>query len=291
MPSRGPPSLLALRAFEAAARHLSFTEAACELHLSQAAISRHVRTLEADFGRPLFRRLYRRVELTGAGARLAAELAVGFVHIHDAVERARVGSMQRLRISVERTFAAYWLVPRLGSFTTTYPDIEIDVDSSDELGVLGRDADVAIRFLSKQARRPRGRCKRLFALEGYPVIAARKGTERHRSDKDVLTYRLLHDDDGTAWRHWFAAAGLNGYERAKHLYFDDYSLVQAALLRGQGTALSGPLYVRSQLSAKRLVRLGQTLVTFGGANANARAAFLKWMTAQADDLSRSTAVE
>jgi DNA-binding transcriptional LysR family regulator len=93
---------------------------------------------------------------------------------------------------------------------------------------------------------------------------------------------------------------LRGYEQAKHLHFDDYSLVQAAVLRRQGTALSAPLYVRSQLSAKRLVRLGQTVITFGeywvlessgGANAKARAAFLKWMSAQADDLSRSMAVE
>jgi LysR family transcriptional regulator, glycine cleavage system transcriptional activator len=186
MPSRRPPSLLALRAFEVAARHLSFTAAARELYVSQAAISRHVRTLERDFGRSLFRRLYRHVELTGAGARLASKLAVGFVQINHAVERARVRAVRRLRISVERTFAAYWLVPRLGSFTTAYPDIEIDLDSSDELRVLGRDTDVAIRFLSKQSRQLRGRCKRLFALEGYPVIAARPGIERRRSDRDVL---------------------------------------------------------------------------------------------------------
>lgn len=300
MPSRRPPSLLALRAFEAAARQLSFTAAARELHVSQAAISRHIRVLEADFGRALFRRLYRRVELTDSGRRLSQRLAVGFSQIHDAVAAARASSVQHLRISVERTFAAHWLVPRLGAFTAEYPDIQIDVDSSDEMRVLGRDADVAIRFLSTQHRRPRGRSRKLFALEGYPVVAPRRGgVSKLRSDADVLAYRLLHDDDGTTWRQWFAAAGLEGYDKAKHLHFDDYSLVQAAVLRGQGAALSSPLYMRSQLNSKRLVRLGRTLVTLGEywvlessdrANAKARAAFLKWMTVQAGALTRMTSL-
>jgi LysR family transcriptional regulator, glycine cleavage system transcriptional activator len=88
MPSRRTPSLLALRAFETAARRLSFTEAARELHVSQAAISRHVRTLEADLGRPLFRRLHRHVEMTTTGRRLADELLVGFSQIQHAVQSA-----------------------------------------------------------------------------------------------------------------------------------------------------------------------------------------------------------
>src|SRR5271170_2600716 len=101
MPPRRAPSLLALRAFEAAARRLSFTEAARELHVSQAAISRHVRALEADLGRPLFRRLDRRVELTSPGKRLAGELASGFSQIQRAVQSVRSVSTRRLRITVE----------------------------------------------------------------------------------------------------------------------------------------------------------------------------------------------
>src|ERR1700676_1307600 len=101
MPSRRTPSLLALRAFEAAARRLSFTEAARELHVSQAAISRHVRTLETDFGRPLFRRLHRHVELTTTGSRLAQELLIGFSQIQHAVQSLAGTSTRRLRVSVE----------------------------------------------------------------------------------------------------------------------------------------------------------------------------------------------
>jgi LysR family glycine cleavage system transcriptional activator len=282
---------LALRAFDAAARHLSFTNAARELHVSQAAISRHVRALEEDFGRPLFRRLHRQVELTAPGKRLAGELAAGFSQIRRAVDAVRASPANRLRISVEPAFAARWLVPRFGRFTTAHPDIEVDMESSEELRTLGRDTDIAIRFLDSATRKPGGSARKLFAVAGFPVIASDKnsGSMRRRSDQDVLGFRLLHDDDGTVWRRWFAAAGLTGYDEAKHLYFNDYSLTLTATLRGQGVALSAPIYIRSQLRSGRLKRIGRTPVAFGDywllqatdrASRKARAAFLDWFAGE-----------
>jgi LysR family transcriptional regulator, glycine cleavage system transcriptional activator len=283
-----------LRAFEAAARRLSFTEAARELHVSQAAISRHVRALERDLGRPLFRRMHRQVELTPPGKRLAGELGAGFAQIQRAVEAVRGGATRRLRVTVEPAFAARWLVPRLGRFSAANPDIELELEASDELRVLGRDADIAIRFTSLTARRPRGRARKFSCLDGFPVIAGgRTRPGRRRSDDDVLGYRLLHDDDGTAWRSWFAAAGLAGYEQAKHLHFNDSSLVLTAALRGQGVALSPPLYIASELKSGRLVRLGHTLVTFGDywlleaadrASAKVRTAFVRWLDGETVNL-------
>jgi LysR family glycine cleavage system transcriptional activator len=164
-------SLLTLRAFETAARRLSFTNAAQELHVSQAAISRHVRLLETQLGRPLFRRLHRQVELTGPGKRLAGALTGAFSQIERAVEAARERQSQRLRISVEPAFAARWLVPRFGRFSAAYPDIDVELDSSDELRVVGRDADIAIRFLNSSARKPKGRARKLFKYVEFPVIA------------------------------------------------------------------------------------------------------------------------
>lgn len=289
--SKRDPSFLALHAFEAAARRLSFTEAARELHVSQAAISRHVRSLEADFGRPLFRRLHRQVELTAPGRKLASELAVGFSHIHRAVLSVRRMPAQRLRLSVERAFAARWLVPRLGRFSAAYPQIEIEFEAEDELRVLDRDTDIAIRFLSVAPRRPPRRGRKIFPLDGFPVIAGR-GTDHgaRRCDRDVLEHRLLHDDDGTTWRNWFTKAGLAGYEAAKHLHFNDFSLVLTAALRGQGVALTSPIYVGSKLESGRLVRIGKTVVTFGDywllegsdrAGAKARAAFVEWFVKEA----------
>jgi LysR family transcriptional regulator, glycine cleavage system transcriptional activator len=289
MPSRRVPSLLALRAFEVAARQLSFTAAARELHVSQAAISRHVRALERDVGCELFHRLHRRVELSAAGARLAAELTQAFVRIGRAVEAVRGNATRRLRLSVEPAFAARWLVPRLGRFAAAQPQIELELETSDELRVLGRDADVAIRYEANGARgRRRGRP--LMTLEGVPVIAAvRPRPAAWRYDRAVLGQRLLHDDDGRAWRGWFAAAGLQGFERARHQYFTDYSLALAAAAQGQGIALGAAEFIGPELRRGRLVQLGTTRVAFGAylllesrerSSAALRAAFCTWLEAE-----------
>src|ERR1700722_18783044 len=148
MQVRRHPSLLALRAFEAAARRLSFTEAARELHVSQAAISRHVRALEREVGCELFRRLHRAVELTAPGKEFAAELAAGFLRIYRAIDAVRGVKARRLRLSVEPAFGSRWLVPRLGRFSAAHPEIELEIETSDELRVVGRDADIAIRYLA-----------------------------------------------------------------------------------------------------------------------------------------------
>jgi LysR family transcriptional regulator, glycine cleavage system transcriptional activator len=290
MPSQRSPSLLALRAFEAAARRLSFTDAARELHVSQAAVSRHVRALEQDLGQELFRRLHRAVELTPAGQTFAAELNAGFLQIRRAIETVRGVHTQRLRVSTEPAFGSRWLVPRLGGFSAAYPQIELELETSDELRVLGRDADLAIRYFSVAARPPRARARRLFSMEGVPVIAAaRPRPSQWRHDNAVLGHRLLHDDDGSAWKSWFEAAGLEGFKRARHLYFSDYSLAIAAAERGQGVALGTIAFIEAELRSGRLIQLGRTRVPFGAyfllqskerATAPLRAAFFGWLDAQ-----------
>jgi LysR family transcriptional regulator, glycine cleavage system transcriptional activator len=295
-------SLLTLRAFEAAARRLSFTNAAHELFVSQGAISGHVRQLETQLGRPLFRRLHRRVELTECGKRLAHELTSAFSQIERAVSAARESPSKRLRISVEPTFAARWLVPRLGRFTSAHPDVDVELESSDELRVVGREADIAIRFLKISARKPKGRARKLFMYAEFPVISRSLQGRRAplRNDRDVLAFRLLHDDGGVEWRRWFAAAGLEGFDAAKHLHFNESSLALTAALRGQGAALSGPPYVGSQLGSGRLKRVGETMLVNGEywllessdrLSAKARTAFIEWLNLEAKDLlrSRSTA--
>ncbi len=291
MPSRRSPSLLALRAFEAAARRLSFTEAARELHVSQAAISRHVRSLERDLGRVLFRRLHRAVELTPPGRAFAQELGAGFLTIQRAVEAVRGVRTQRLRISAEPAFASRWLVPRLGDFSVGHPQVELELETSDELRVLGRDADLAIRYIAAGSPRPRGRVRHLFSMEGVPVTAAvRPRPARWRHDGAVRDFRLLHDDNGGAWRSWFEAAGLEGFDRARHLYFTDYSLAVAAAERGQGIALGARAFIEPELRAGRLAHVGHTRVPFGEyfllesrerATAPQREAFARWLEAQA----------
>jgi LysR family glycine cleavage system transcriptional activator len=266
---------------------LSFTGAARELHVSQAAVSRHVRGLEHDVGRELFRRLHRAVELTTAGKEFAAELSLSFQRIHRAVEKVSTAPAQRLRVSVEPAFAARWLVPRLARFSSAHPDIELELETSLELRTLGRDTDVAIRYVDKGAPLPRQRHRLLLACEGVPVIAGiRRRPTASRSDEAVLGHRLLHDDNGTAWRSWFSAAGRDGFEHARHLYFTDYSLALAAALRGQGIVLGTAAFIEPELRKGRLVQLGRTRVQLGDylllqskdrSTAPLRHAFVSWL--------------
>jgi LysR family transcriptional regulator, glycine cleavage system transcriptional activator len=281
-----PPSLLSLRAFESAARLLSFTEAARELHVSQGAISRHVRNLELNLGRELFHRLHRRVELTTAGSRFAIELAAGFRAIRRAVDVVRGAEPHRLRVTVDPAFAARWLVPRLGEFSAEHPNIEIEIDNTTQIRSLGRDADVAIRYVSHGSRR-RTRERRLFRADGVPVIASKPLRSSHaKHDSAVIGRRLLHDDDGRAWRSWFDAAGFDGFDQAQHSYLGDWSLVISAALQGQGVALAATAFVEREIQSARLVRLGVTRVEFGSyclieskdrSTAKIRAAFVRWI--------------
>jgi LysR family transcriptional regulator, glycine cleavage system transcriptional activator len=282
-----PISLLALRAFEAAARHSSFTDAARELHVTQAAISRQVRALETELGKSLFRRLHRRVELTVGGKRLASGLTVGFQHIHQAVENSRTVS-KPLRVSVEPAFASRWLMPRLRKFTQAQADIELQLEASDALRSLGAEADIAIRFIAAPRARASSGGRRLFSIECVPVIASSEpDLATPRGDTDVLSRVLLHDDDGRAWRSWFRAAKLSGFDHMKHQYLSDYALALDAAQRGNGVALGATIFLESELAGGGLKTIGRTRVVPGSywlleansrATAKSRLAFTNWLS-------------
>ena len=242
MPSRDSISLLALRAFEAAARRLSFTEAARELHITQAAVSRHIRSLESELSRPLFRRLHRRVELTPAGRTFAGALSIGFQHIRRAVHHARGAAAKALRLSVEPAFAARWLVPRLHSFTLAHPEIELQLETSDDFRALGADMDIAIRFLSKESRRriPAGR--RLFSIEGVPVAAP------------TSSQRTLRSRDPEATRFFCAmAAGRTGVIYSRGDGAETTSLVLVASAHS-ALALAVPINDRRRRGQQKRVQ-------------------------------------
>jgi LysR family transcriptional regulator, glycine cleavage system transcriptional activator len=258
------PSLLALRAFEAAARRLSFTAAAQELHVSQAAISRHVRSLESQLDRPLFVRLHRRVALTPVGKELSAELTAAFASLRSAVLKASGNAKRALRLSVEPSFGALWLAARLDSFAAAHPHIELLLETSDSIRALGADADIAIRYVPAGSRVRAKSGERLFTIESFPVIGRAAG-ERSAptSDAAVIGLRLLHDDDGRAWRAWFRAAGLAAADNPQQQFFTDYSLTVEAAERRQGVALGAMPFVEAALRSGRLVRIGRTGVPTG----------------------------
>ncbi|OFW47873.1 MAG: transcriptional regulator [Acidobacteria bacterium RIFCSPLOWO2_12_FULL_67_14b] len=255
MAQRLPP-LNALRAFESAARHLSFTRAAAELNVTQAAISHQVRALEARLGVTLFWRQNRTLRLTEAGQALAPAAGEAFQRIADAV--ARLGgsrSSGALTVSVLDSFAANWLVPRLKRFRARAPEVELHLTTSDHLVDFTRDdVDLAVRYGG--GRWPGLAAERLMTEELFPVCSPallEAGPPLERPD-DLGRHTLLHDEMREDWRMWLLAAGVRGGDPARGPSYTRSSLVIQAAISGEGVALGRSVLVADALAEGRLVR-------------------------------------
>lgn len=254
--ARRLPPLTALRAFEAAGRHLSFTQAAAELHVTQAAISRQVRELEDWLKLPLFDRLHRQVALTEKGALLATALTRNLDSLAAVVRDLQTLDGEVVRLSVEPSLAACWLVPRLDRFHAAHPGIALSLDSSHALVRVGDDADLALRWSPDRSSWPGTQALLLAEALAFPVIAPGRlaaGPPVHRP-VDLLGHTLLHEDSRDFWGRWFAEAGLTELAVPRGPVFNDLALAIDAAVRGQGVALAdGPL-VADDLAAGRLIR-------------------------------------
>lgn len=255
--SRRLPPLNALRAFEAAARHLSFTRAAEELHVTPAAISHQVKALEEHLGVKLFRRLNRALLLTDAGQACLPGLKEGFDRLAEVTERVRAQDRAGpLTVSVLPSFAARWLVPRLGRFVAAHPDIEVRLVASDALADFARDeADVAVRYGG--GAWPELRADRLFTEDIFPVCSPvlLAGPHPLRTPADLCHHTLLHDQDlREDWRMWLLAAGVSGLDPARGPSFSHTSLLLQAAADGQGVALGRSVLVADDVAAGRLAR-------------------------------------
>ncbi|MEM6386548.1 MAG: transcriptional regulator GcvA [Pseudomonadota bacterium] len=210
MSDRLPP-LTALRAFEAAARHMSFAKAAEELHVTPAALSFQIKSLEEHLGQPVFHRLNRAVELTEAGALMAPGMQDGFAAIASAWSRVRRFSDQSiLTVTAGPAFTALWLAPRLFSFATEHPEIELRFSASLKLVDFDRDdVDLAIRF---GPRPDESLFSRALADEWATPMMSPKLGETVKSPADLTTVPLLTDDVSEAirpsvgWDAWLRAA-------------------------------------------------------------------------------------
>ena len=253
------PPLNALRAFESAGRHLSFTKAAAELNVTPAAISHQVKALEELLEVPLFRRLTRALRLTDAGQAALPTLSQGFDKLAQGVEQMRAHCESGvLTISVSPSFGAMWLVPRLEHFRSRHPDIEIRIDGTDRLVDLARDdADVAVRY------GPGGyngvRVDYLFSQVNTPVCspALLSGEHPLGQPDDLRHHTLLHvdwKDAEASWRMWLLAAGLHDIDPTRGPRFTMENMAVQAALDGHGVALIGDILVADDLAAGRLVR-------------------------------------
>ncbi len=290
--ARRLPPLNALRAFEAAARHDSFTGAAAELHVSHAAISRHVRGLEARLGVTLFRKASRGVALTEGGARYLEAVGRAFDEIAAATEALADSTHRQISVSAEPAFAAKWLVHRLGRFRERHPEIDVFLEPSPLLVDLEKgEADLAIRYGAggwpgvRQDLLVQSRCYPV----GHPSLLRRHG--RPKAAADLLRWTLLHEDGGERWHRWFAAAGLPAADARRGPRLLDTGLAIDAALAGQGVALADDFLIEEELHAGELVKLSDCaigdaayyLLTLGrGRRRKPIMAFRDWLLAETE---------
>ena len=291
------PPLNALRVFEAAARHLSFKEAAAELHITQAAVSHQVKSLEEYLGVQLFRRSARGVQLTDAARACLPKLREGFDALAAAVETIRErGEEAELVITAPPVFTARWLMPRLAEFSKREPKIELHVFASSKMvdaGALDSTAlvgDLDLRMESAAVQihlgagnYPGHRADRLFGV-AIVAVASPDLEPGLGVPPDLEKHTLLHDEameivaGGNAWRKWLEAAGVADRvdaDRGPHFSSNILSLEAASQKLGVALALR-PL-VNADIASGRLVAPFEIEVKPG----SAVAAFRKWLLEQA----------
>jgi len=253
------PPLNALKAFEAAGRHLSFTKAGAELNVTPAAVGHQVKTLEEMLGVALFHRMTRALQLTEAGKASLPILTESFGTMSRAVDQIRTHrGFGVLTISVSPSFGALWLVPRLEKFRRRHPEIEIRIDGTDRrVDVARGEADVALRY------GPGGykdvQSDKLFDQNNMPVCSPallRQNPNPLRKPRDLKHHTLLHIDwknEEASWRMWLTAAGLDDVDPARGPYFTMESMAVQAALDGNGVALVGDILVADHIASGRLV--------------------------------------
>jgi LysR family glycine cleavage system transcriptional activator len=270
MTNRSPP-LNALRAFEVAARHLSFSKAAEELQVTPAAISHHIKTLESSLEMELFYRLNRGLELTWVGRAVFPKLQEGFACFAEAVKLARrYDSENMITIWSTPSFAAKWLVPRLNRFNRRYPglDLRINADLDMESFRLSPDSladelrrhgvDVAIVFGDY---RPCSSCRlsQLLPVSLVPLCSPRlmEGEHSLTRPENLRHHRLIHADainEGQPdWRVWLETAQIEGVDLSHGSHFNDTALALEAAVDGQGVVLGPEPLATDDLAAGRLV--------------------------------------
>lgn len=278
------PNLNALRAFEAAGRLGGFSQAARDLNVTHAAISRHIHLLEHQLGTALFTRVARGVELTETGRAYLARIGPALSAISSASEEVRVESTNSLNISCETTFAMKWLMPRLGVFEAAYPEVDVTIDATSTLvDVTDDSVDLAIRY-SRAAPDGLG-VDLISASPMYPYAAP--GFAPVETPAELARLRLLHADDGTLWRDWFRAAGLADVTLAKPRRFNTLLAIEGALA-GQGVILTSSELAAGDVAQGRLVQVSDIGLSSGAYRLLYRpetlrrrpvAAFRKWLIA------------
>lgn len=264
------PSINSLVVFEAAGRLSSFTGAARELRMTQAAVSYAVHRLEAHLGTALFLREHRRVRLSEAGARFHADVSIGLSHIQRSAQDLRsVATGGHVTLSCSTAFAAFWMVPRMAQLRADLPEIDLRIQTADrDLDLMGEGIPLAIRG-GDPAGWPQYQAAPLAEEEIYPVCGAGylAGRDRPGLAAELLDHQLIHLEEpyrsAATWRDWFASAGIEGRRVPKGLQINDYVLVVQSVIAGQGISLGWRHLVAGLVEQGVLVRLSDHALTTG----------------------------
>jgi LysR family glycine cleavage system transcriptional activator len=255
--------LSAIRVFEAAARLKSFTRAAEELNITQAAVSWQVKALEQRLGQSLFTRLPREVALTAAGERLARAASQAVTLLRTAVADITETGEGVLAITTLQSLANQWLAPRLGAFQLAHPKIAVRLETTGRIVDLNReDADVALR--AGPGDWPGMTSHWLFASEGT-VLCTPEVMRKYAITEPEDLLRAPKVGSEREWNAWFAAAGVEvpvGQDTGPRVVADLQSIEIGMALAGQGAALASPVFFAPEIAAGRLVRPFRTTITF-----------------------------
>jgi LysR family glycine cleavage system transcriptional activator len=247
--------LNALRCFEAAARHLSFTRAAEELFVTQAAISHQIRALEQGLNLSLFERKPRQVFLTAAGERLAAVLSSSFDRIDQVLGELQRQQHSSLQLAVTPSFSSKWLVRRLPRFWDAHPDIELHLHHTAQPDALTRGtADAAVIWTVKRPERVWA--ARLFGTQMTPVCSPALPRPAFPLDGPAALahYTLLHEDNFDDWERWMSQAGIKAPQVRRGPVIDDSNALLLAAMAGRGIALGRLALIDDDLQTGRLIR-------------------------------------
>lgn len=274
---RALPPLTELRAFAAAARHLSFTKAAAELSVTPTAISHQIKLLEEHCGRLLFRRRPRPLTLTSAGERLFPAVRDGFEAIADALAAVRSGARGgRLRITATNAFAARWLVPRLPDWRAAHPRLKLDIIGTDAvLDLRGGEIDLAIRYARRLAS---DYASTELMRDTFRVVASPKLVGDLRQPlrpAEIATLPLIesewpsNDRRAPTWQRWQAVArrrhkAVPALARLVSLCFREELHAIEAAISAQGVAICSDVLVAPELASGALVQISRiTLPGYG----------------------------
>lgn len=260
------PSLSALITFESAARHLSFTKASEELHVTQAAVSRQIKALENDLGKALFERKHRSLKLTPVAEKLLQAVSVGLVHISDATDEIRQYSVDSyFTVSATIAFITLKLNPLLAEFQTLYPNTDIRVLATDrDIDLEMESVDLAISC-GDYAQYKGFKSTHLFDDEVFPVCSPNYLTSHStlKKPEDLRQHQLIHLDpqhwhdiswEAIDWQFWLKSQSVEPLMQSHGLTMNNYPLLLQAAINGQGVALGWRHLVEDFLEQGLLVR-------------------------------------